>query len=556
MEKRRQGKVLLQLNVIAVLVCISFFLFQLLVFHSPADGAYFGLSAGAYTFNLWLIYNRHIRIASVFSVVVSDMLVFMFDTGIVNGHTGSAPLYIPLLLFAYVVTDYREKRERWLMVLITLGCLAIVNFTEWSPRLGANFENQHSSIPIPLFNSVVAIFCSILLVRTIIRQNYFMGVRLREAKEQAEKSLKEKTRFLSIMSHEIRTPANAVVGMSNVLMEKAMPEEIGKDIRVLNYSAQNLKTIIDNIIYYNKLELGKEDIVMLAFDVRKFCHNIVDSFALEASKKELKLNFDFDDRIPQYLVGDSDKLGQIITNLLSNAIKFTRSGDIFLWVKMNHIDETSCFLMFKLADTGVGIDEEKMKVVFDAFSQMESDITRSTDGMGLGLSIAQKLLKLLGSKIQVISEKGIGTTFQFDLQFELANNVKGAEQRYIETHNLNGAHILLVEDNKLNVLVAKKILNSMNAVVEVAKNGEEGVRFATTKPYDIILMDIHMPVMDGYEATRKIRQANVNVPIMAFTADAFEEARIKAREAGMNDFISKPFDPVLLYDKIVAGLAR
>jgi hypothetical protein len=194
-----------------------------------------------------------------------------------------------------------------------------------------------------------------------------------------------------------------------------------------------------------------------------------------------------------------------------------------------------------------------MKVVFQAFSQIGNDITRNTDGLGLGLSIAQKLLKLLGSKIHVESEKGVGTTFHFDLQFELTTTVKDAEQRYIETHNLNGLKVLLVEDNKLNVLVAKKILTAMNAVVEIAKNGEEGVRYAMNKTYDIILMDIHMPVMDGYEATRQIRKMGNTVPILAFSADAFDEARRLAAEAGMNDFISKPFDPVTLYEKIVAN---
>jgi CheY-like chemotaxis protein len=220
---------------------------------------------------------------------------------------------------------------------------------------------------------------------------------------------------------------------------------------------------------------------------------------------------------------------------------------------MNHMDEKNCYLLFKLADTGVGIDEENMKVVFQAFSQMGNDITRNTDGLGLGLSIAQKLLKLLGSKIQVESEKGVGTTFHFDLKFELTTTIKDAEQRYIETHNLNGLRVLLVEDNKLNVLVAKKILTSMNAVVEIAKNGEEGVRYATNKTYDIILMDIHMPVMDGYEATRQIRKMGSTIPILAFSADAFDEARRLAVESGMNDFISKPFDPVTLYEKIIAN---
>jgi signal transduction histidine kinase len=556
MKKSRQGKVLLHLNIIATLVCLAFFLFVLLYIGNPVSAAYFGLGAFAFAFNIWLVLNHHNKIASVFSIVIANLLVFVFDSGMFwEGHN-SPILYVPLLLFSYVVTGYDEKLKRWLLILFSVTCIVVVNFTNLSPRLGAEFEQGSNGKVVQVVNVIIALSVSLIIVRTITRQNFNMERRMQEAKDLAEKSLKEKTRFLSIMSHEIRTPANAVVGMANVLMTKSMPDEIKRDLRVLHYSAQNLKSVIDNVIYYDKLELGKEDIVNLPFDIRKFCFSLVDSFESEAAKKELKLNFDFDDRIPQYLIGDSDKLGQIIANLLSNAIKFTRSGDIFLWVKMNHIDEKSCYLLFKLADTGVGIDEENMKVVFQAFSQMGNDITRNTDGLGLGLSIAQKLLKLLGSKIYVESEKGVGTTFHFDVQFELTTTIKDAEQRYIETHNLNGLKVLLVEDNKLNVLVAKKILTAMNAIVEVAKNGEEGVRYATNKAYDIILMDIHMPVMDGYEATRQIRKLGNMVPILAFSADAFDEARRLAVEAGMNDFISKPFDPVTLYEKIIANHTR
>ena len=349
MKKRRQGKVLLQLNIIAVFICAAFFLYLFFGLNNGIYAAYFALSAFAYSFNIWLIKNGHNRIAAFFCIILSNLLVFVFDSGVVNNPQNSAVFYIPLILFTYVVTRYDKRLERWGLILFTISCLAIVNFTDLSPKIGAGFPTGSAYIPVSVFNMVIAIASSILIISTVSRYNYYTEQELIEAKELAEEALNEKTRFLSIMSHEIRTPANAVVGMTNILMTKSMPEELGKDIRVLSYSAQNLKAIIDNIIYYNKLELGKEDIVSHPFDIRKFCYSIVDSFVVEAAKKDVKLVFDLDERIPQFLVGDSDKLGQIINNLLSNAIKFTNKGDIFLWVKLNHMDEKNCYLLFKLA---------------------------------------------------------------------------------------------------------------------------------------------------------------------------------------------------------------
>lgn len=555
MKKSHQGKVLLHLNIIAVVLCAALFLFVLLYIGKPINATYFALSALAYAFCIGLTIAGKDRIASTFGIVISNLIVFTFDPGISAGHNTGA-LYVPLLIFAYICTGYEERLRRWLLISLCIVCIVVVNYTNLSPKLGLELVKDGNIIVLQVFNTIAASVVSLIALRTIVSNNYKMHINLREAKLTAEKTLKEKSRFLSIMSHEIRTPANAVVGLSNLLMAKVLPEEAKQELKLLHYSAQNLKSVIDNIIYYDKLALGKEDILNLPFDIRKFCYGIVDSFDAEADKKHLELHFDFDDRIPQFLIGDPDKLGHIITNLLSNAIKFTRSGDIFLWVKMNHIDEQYCYVRFKMADTGIGIEEDKLQVVFNAFTQLDSEITRSTEGLGLGLTISQKMLKLLGSKMHIESQKGVGTNFYFDVQLELTKNLKDKEEKFIETHDLSNRKILLVEDNKLNVLVAKKILTGMQAEVDVAENGEQGVRLAAMNKYDIILMDIHMPVMDGYQATKHIRERDPNIPIVAFTADVFDEAKKQAKEVGMNDFVSKPFDPVLLYEKIIANLRR
>lgn len=556
MKKNKQGRVLLHLNIIAVLVCLSFFVYIYSYIGNHTHALYFAFAALGFAGNIYLLGKKHINFVAVSSIVLSDILVLLFDTGFVDNVNNSVVLYIPLILFGYVATGYENKVQRISIILFTFFCLAIVNFTDLTPKLGSAFEsNPDSKVAMSIFNVVVAIICSLLLVRTITRSNYYIEEAMADAKETAEQSLKEKNRFLSIMSHEIRTPANAILGMTHLLKEKGVPDSIKRDVQLLHYSSQHLKSLIDNVLYYNNLEMGKVDVDIRPFDIRKFCHNAVDSFVLEAAKKNIELHFDFDDRIPQFLLGDYEKLVLVLHNLLSNAIKFTKKGEVFLWVKMSHMDDTKCYVMFKVADTGIGINEESVKDIFKVFSQLDSKITRSYDGMGLGLSISKKLLELMHSTLHVDTEEGVGATFYFETALGLTNEVKDDEQRFIETHDLSNVRLLLVEDNKLNVLVAKKILDNMMAQVDVVKNGQEAINQMANKKYDIILMDLHMPVMDGFEATRRIREYDRLTPVIAFTADAYEEARLKAKEAGMNDFITKPFDPVLLYNKIITNLA-
>ncbi len=556
MKKNKQSRILLHLNIIAVLVCLSFLVYIAAYIGRATYASYFAIAAMAFTSNLYLLHKKKVHTTAVMSVVYSDMLVLLFDSGFVNNYNNSVVLYIPLLLFGYVVTGYENRWQRVFTISFTFLCLLAVNLTDLTPKLGLAFQqNEQMAIAMQIFNLIIAIICTLMIARTITRNNFYMEEALANAKETAEQSLKEKNRFLSIMSHEIRTPANAILGMTHLLKEKGVPDSIRRDVQLLHYSSQHLKSLIDNVLYYNNLEMGKVDVELRPFDIRKFCHNAVDSFVLEAAKKNIELHFDFDDRIPQFVLGDYEKLILVLHNVLSNAIKFTKKGEVFLWVKMSHLDEKNCYVLFKIADTGVGISNEKIADIFKVFNQLDSKITRSHDGMGLGLSISQKLLQLMHSSLHVSSEEGVGTTFFFEATLGLTNEVKDDEQRFIETHDLSTIKVLLVEDNKLNVLVAKKILENMNAGVTVAKNGQEAVNLLTANAYDIVLMDLHMPVMDGFEATKHIRKKDTTTPIIAFTADAYEEARLKAKEAGMNDFITKPFDPVLLYNKIITNLA-
>jgi len=555
MKNTKQGRVLLHLNIIAVLVSISFFSYMYLSLRDMSVAMYMGIAAFCYASNIYLLSKKHIRLAGILSIVYSDALVLIYDAGYVDSKNNSVVLYIPLLIFGYIVTDYKDKMLRAVTIGFTVLCLLLVAYTDVTPKLGAELQPGHRGyIAMSTFNLVVAIICSVMLVRTIVRTNYKMEETMADAKETAEQSLKEKNRFLSIMSHEIRTPANAIVGMTHLLKEKGVPDGLKRDVQLLHYSSQHLKSLIDNVLYYNNLEMGKIDVEERPFDIRKLCHNAVESFVLEAAKKHIELRFDFDDRIPQFVLGDYEKLVLVLHNLLSNAIKFTKKGEVFLFVKMNHMDAKKCYVVFKVADTGIGISGERMPFIFNLFNQLDSSITRSHDGMGLGLAISKRLLKLMNTTLHADSEEGVGATFFFEVGLGLTTEVKDAEQRFIETHDLAGIKVLLVEDNKLNVLVAKKILENLKATVEVAKHGAEALELMRNGKYDIVLMDLHMPVMDGFEATVRIREYDKLTPVIAFTADAYEDARQRAKDVGMNDFVTKPFDPELLYNKIITNL--
>ncbi len=555
MKNNKQSRILLHLNIIAVLISITFFSYIYYIVGKDAHAIYFALAALAFGFNIYLISRNKTKAVGILSIIYSDILVLIFDAGYRDNHNNAVVMYLPLLMFSYVVTEYKDKALRALVIGVTLLCLVLVNFTTLTPRLGmAYYSSESVVIAMRAFHLVVAIICSLLLVRTVARNNYKMEEALADAKETAEQSLKEKNRFLSIMSHEIRTPANGILGMTHLLKEKGVPDALNRDVQILHYSAQQLKSLIDNVLYYNVLETGKLDVEERPFDIRKLCHNAVDSFVLEAAKKNIELRFDFDDRIPQFVLGDYEKLVLVLHNLLSNAIKFTKKGEVFLLVKMNHADNKKCYVTFKVADTGIGISRERLQNIFDVFNQLDSSITRSYDGMGLGLAISKRLLKLMKTTLHVDSEEGVGATFFFEVALGLTTEIKDAEQRFIETHDLSGIKVLLVEDNKLNILVAKKILDNLKAAVDVAKNGAESLEMMRSKKYDIVLMDLHMPIMDGYQATIKLREYDKVTPVIAFTADAYDEARTRAKEVGMNDFITKPFDPELLYTKIITNL--
>ncbi|MBC7652076.1 MAG: response regulator, partial [Deinococcales bacterium] len=327
------------------------------------------------------------------------------------------------------------------------------------------------------------------------------------AKEGAEQASIAKSEFLSIMSHEIRTPLNAVIGMGHLLLKNNPREDQTTNLKALKISADHLLVLINDILDFNKIESGKLELEESVFSLKNLINDIVTAHNVSASERENILVVNVDANMSDYFIGDPLRIGQVLTNLISNAIKFTRKGTITITATLAKLQNNKSMVKLAIQDTGVGIAEEKWASIFLPFTQASSSITRQFGGTGLGLAITKRILDMLNTTVHVTSQVGVGSTFYFTLSLEAV----AADDANITTtlsFNLNNKRILLVEDTMFNVLFVTQLLESWNAVVEVAENGLLATNMLQQNNFNLVLMDLQMPVMDGYTASQKIREFN------------------------------------------------
>lgn len=400
----------------------------------------------------------------------------------------------------------------------------------------------------------------IIMLTDDITQSKELEFELRDAKERAEIASQAKANFMSIMSHEIRTPLNAVIGMSHLLMQENPREDQLPGLNIIRFSGENLLSLVNDILDYNKIEAGKVEIEKIAFNLEELIHNIKQAHAFKADEHSITLKLLYDRDLPQVVIGDPSRLSQIVNNLLSNAIKFTREGSVRITVEQKKRLDNQVEVYFEFKDTGIGISPENLKKIFDRFVQAESNITRKFGGTGLGLSITKRLLELMGGEILVESKLDEGSTFSFSLKFPVDEN-QTTEFDYRQTGRVImaelpkiSAHILLVEDNNANQIVATKFLNNWGMDVTLAVNGIEAIEKIKEKAYDLVLMDLQMPEKDGLTATKEIRLLPdpyfQQVPILALTASSDNSTLLRIKDFGMNDVIIKPFNPTDLHAKL------
>jgi len=420
----------------------------------------------------------------------------------------------------------------------------------------------------------------ILMMAVVMANRYTQALRkleqtVEERTEQLQRTnfdlheaVATKDQFLANMSHEIRTPMNAIIGLSHLGLKTELSDQQRDYFTKVNQSANGLRGIIDGMMDFARLSQGKLESVNAPFSLSGIVEDLASVSAVRAEEKGLELIVDCDPEIPDTLVGDATRLGQVLGNFLSNAIKFTEQGRVTLAAQLLGKTETSATVKFAVTDTGVGISEEQQEQLFEAFSQADNTITRQYGGTGLGLAIAQQLTRLMGAEIKLETQTAEGSTFSFELNLPISDEALplAAEdgmdepEEELDLRPIRGARILLVDDSDINLQVASELLRQAQLQVDLAHDGQEAVTMLNEStgeyPYDCVLMDVQMPVMDGYTATEQIRTQPrfKDLPVLAMTANVLPRDRARAKEAGMDAHIPKPIDPQDLYRKLLAWI--
>jgi CheY-like chemotaxis protein len=375
---------------------------------------------------------------------------------------------------------------------------------------------------------------------------------LMDAKGKAENAVQARTQFLSHMGHELRTPLNGIIGAANLLHNKTILPEQEEEFTILKYCSAHMLDLINNILDYNKIEAGKLELHPVELNLKQLLYTSTLPFYNRFEQKKVTLQVNIDERLDVLVLADDLRLVQIINNLLSNALKFTEAGTVCLKAMCEEVNPGELQVLFSVEDTGIGIKEEDYSKVFDSFGQVYSESTRQYDGSGLGVSICQRLLHLMNSRLHMESEFRKGTVFSFSVAFKRALHKERNLPLVNDVVDLKGMKILLAEDNRINMMIARKTLAEWNVKLVGVENGLLAVQALEEDPsFDLVLLDLEMPVMDGYTAVTEIKKSYPHLPVLAFTAALIDHEMLSSLKAiGFEEALLKPFQPMELFSKI------
>lgn len=565
----------LALAFFTLFIILADVLYQRHIILSITTGIMFLTSAVLFKF---LTYKpRWILIAHLILIVATITNIIDVFIAIQNVDVVTVEIIIMIMLFSFYMLGQKAGLIYSLLNIVPVLTLALLQFSN-------NYVPPFKPEKVDETTTIIAIAACFILIAFIHSHFYNAFIKtiteLKEtsdkqsgltskfesAMEKAQKSSEAKSEFLSTMSHEIRTPLNAVIGMSNLLITGNPRPDQRENLEVLKFSAGNLLSVVNDVLDFNKIESGKLIFENTKFNLVELMQNICGGQMMTAQTKGVLFKLDIDSILSKkVLFGDPTRITQIVFNLVSNALKFTAQGNI--WVKATCIEDrhNRVTVNFSVKDTGIGIEQDHLDIIFEPFIQESLSTTRQYGGTGLGLAIVKRLLELQGLKVKVTSQPGVGSEFSFNMEFPVSTELfePAANQPQQVTENgetLSAIRMLIAEDNPVNVMLMKKLLSKWNIVPSIAENGERAVELVQYGNFDIILMDLQMPVMNGFDAAKEIRKMpnpqKSSIPIIALTASALFDIRERVLESGMNDYVAKPFKPNELFEKIQTLIAK
>jgi signal transduction histidine kinase/CheY-like chemotaxis protein len=488
---------------------------------------------------------------------IARLLYFIFiNTGIVAtasyiGPDGGVEFMLMFTLsLPFMVFSFRNKKKLIAVFSSTSILLWITLYvTNFNLITTSKIDVETASNFIYPVSIIITLFLVTFQLMYFSYLNFNASYTLHNSREDALEASEAKSKFLTTMSHEIRTPLNAVIGLSHILGDNKPREDQVQNIEALNYSGKILLNLLNNVLDFSKMQSTKIELDTIPTDISVAIKQIKKIHESSCNQKGISMNLEIDETIPLVYL-DIVRYNQVINNLVTNAIKFTDEGSITLKIKKQKETNDNITIRTEVIDSGIGIPKDKQETIWEAFTQASSATSRLYGGTGLGLPIVKSIIETMDSTVKIESILGKGSRFYFDIDLKLPTKTEVNKTNQKKERNFAGKKVLLVEDNLINVMVGKQILEKAKLNVEVVNDGLAAVKKVKENKYDIVLMDIQMPIMDGYQATIEIREFNKTLPILALSASIFMEVKDKINESGMNGFIYKPFNPEDLLDKI------